>query len=390
MKIAINLFEVRKIGGIWTFQKNLVEGLRKLGHQVDEYYILSNKKYLENKKKIERGEFQEDVSLNRLGFMTDEMQKQYKQVMQNYDAIIFTHPCPHLNKSFSSKNWTSCYDLDKPIITIFHDTCAEPYYHWIKEVSNKITVAVAVQPKAFISIDYAKIKNYTMIYHPFNLEDMYTDFTSREKWIISPHQFKSWKRLDIIINAFIGLQNWQLHMFSYGSLQAYWKYEDFWKKAVENGLVYHGVTPSAEIIETFKKSQVIVDLSYGEFGRHYAKQYPKMTNINYALLEGIKYGVLPFVSKHAIQHPFTSENFIVIPESDNLHMIKTLRDTLQNINYEDYIDMLKTNQQILKENYDNVKIAKKYENLLLGKYDVVDYNKLLGKKQAKTLLMLYQ
>ena len=306
LKIAVNLFEISKIGGIWTFQRNLVDGLKKLGCHVEEFFLTLSKKpvrELNRKEGIDEG----ITKLKPLGFRTEKALKDYYEQMEQFDAVIFTHPCPHINKAYSDISWKKCYELDIPKIAVFHEGLAETHYPWIRQA--KIDFAVAVQKKATLSLDFLspEVKK-AVIYHPLNLDDMLYDYSIKREELIAPHQFKSWKRMHVVIKAIPSLK-YVVHVTGKGTEYHYMRrvsypFEDFgkkpskatiqlrqilsgkwkgktkpviyekyleygtiWKDAEGSGkLAYHGILPKRELINLFRISMAVIDVSYGELG----------------------------------------------------------------------------------------------------------------------------
>jgi len=413
LNIVFNTFFIERIGGIETYKNELALGLSELGHKVTMFDISLSKNPKDPKK---------------LSFRTEEQFKKYLDLMKESDVVIFTHPCPHLNTSFSDTSWYRCYnELKQTKVAIFHETLAQRYYPWIKNV--KIDKYIAVQSKAVISIKYTNAKDYLISNHPLDLIDI--DLWKKDVknlQFIAPHQWKIWKRMHLLIKSIPLLNNvkvnsfynnrggefYRMRMASYydtdiynngkmthsqkilleyincknekdkkmmekihGIVESYLKYKDILKKAIDSkNLLIHDYVPRSDLINFFKNSLGIIDLSTYE---GYGKKLPSLTSINYSVLEGMKYACVPIVCNTSIQEPFTKDNFVVIPEGN---IPQDLAKVLNTFDYSKYETLIKVNQQILRQHYDRKIVAKNIMDYIEGKIE--------GKKiNTRTLLSIY-
>lgn len=357
MKIAINLFPIANIGGILTTQKNLKIGLEKLGHEVKEFYITTNKNILPAK----------DCKV--LGFEKSEWLNEYKQVMGEFDVVIFTHPCPTLNKNYNRKNWQECYKINSKIISIFHDPYWNTNYPWIKDVFNKITKIACIQQKSFNTLGYFLPVKKQIINHPLNLDDMgkYNDL--KENLVISPHQFKTWKHIDIFIRAIPFMKNFiKKEVYNDGIIKSFMsgkqrqdEYKDannnwIWEEALKYGMIDKGVVNDEEIKRAFIRQKCTISLSTGELGSKIGGNYRSM---DYSILECMKYGGIPICRFYSVLSPiFQDDNFVLLDEKD---LIGSTAEKINHViqNFDKFINVIDTNFEILKNNYDSTIVAKK-------------------------------
>lgn len=407
------------MGGVWTLHRHLADGLKQIGHDVDEYLIplhRSQKEFSWNRADVGT----EINQLKPLGFRSALMLQEYKQTMEKYDVVIFTNPCPHITKSYKDKSWQQCYDINAFKIAIFHEPLAEGHYPWIKDVP--IDHAVAVQPKAWLSTEILDRRiPRSMIRHPMELDDMLEVseevLEAKKKECICPHQFRSWKRMDDVIRA-IPLCERPIHVFGKGTEYYYMRrasypYRDegkkstkstlflreclesdksketirkiaekfgitasvwsqykrylpsLWKDAVESGnLQYHGFATREELIKCFKQCTGVIDISSIEHIREIKKDYDKFYAMNYSSLEGMKYSCVPFLSRYAYLEPFTNKNVVEIPEQS---LSINLAHEIGKFDFDNCLEMLIENQRLLRFYFDKKVVAQQYMDLVDGR-----------------------
>lgn len=359
MKIAINLFPISNIGGILTVHNELKKGLEILGHKVDDYYISTNIKSLSTNKYCN----------NILGFEKNEWLSEYKNVMDDYDLVIFSHPCPTLTKSYTSTKWKNCYKINQKIISIFHDPYIKSHYPWILDVFDDIDLFACIQEKSFYALKpymstIFDTRNYKIIGHPINLSDMGKYKKLKENLIISPHQFKSWKYIDKFIEAFINTNNVNIEVFNSG-IEFYKmsgkkrdeKYkinnEWIWETALKHGMKYKGFVDLDVLTMAFKRSKGVVDLSVGEKGLK--TKYP---NLNYAILECVKYGGIP-ITRDILPKKWEKDiNYIAVNDKKLVNSTSKLMEYVIK-NFDEYEYMIDNNIKLLKNYYDAKLVAKR-------------------------------
>lgn len=422
VKVAVCLFAVSKMGGIWTFHKEIVAGFRDAGYQVQDFLITNKERVGKRHIRRERTMQIEDegiLKMRELGFRSKLLLEQYKNVMSVYDVVLFTHACPHETKGFDDDAWMQCYNIPQVKIAAFHDAMADSHYNWVRKA--KIDYAVAVQPRCLLSTRILKKEIPVMLSrHPMDLSDMYNDFNNRDDSIIAPHQFRTWKRMEEIIRA-VPKINRKVHIFGLGTeffymqrcsypylrlsaeredskatkilqeylksgeeeedegghipmiIKKYHQYGDIWKQAMDHGMVHHQVAPRNELVAQFKKSVGVIDISTGEFGKRLSRIHPHFSLQNYSMLEGIKYGCMPIVARFHIQYPFDRESFLVAEEDD----IVGNTAKCANFEFDDKIrGRILRNQILLKKYFNRRDIAQSYIDFVNGKIEPLKYHKI--------------
>ena len=360
MKIALNLFDISKIGGIKTYVDHLKYGLEELGHTAEECYISCNKKSITPKYGYDKV----------LGFMTDDMLKEYHKAMEEYDLIIFIHPNPHNNKSFNSLRWKDCYEENVPIIVALHDSFLDKYNTEILKMMDKIKGFAPVQPKA----TYA-IKKYTNQYietkHPLILKGSELYDSKKEDLVIQANQFRSWKCNDIFIRAIPFIDpKIQKEVYSSGIEQCKMagvkrnpKYGNIWEDGIKAGMQYEGDVSDINIQGAFKRSKCIINMATLERRKIFENLISG--SIDYTQLEAMKYGSIPIGRQHNIDSGMlTSENIITLKGNDISPVL--LADKVNEViyNWEGYKNMRTNNLKYLKENYDSKIVASRVLSLL--------------------------
>lgn len=388
MKIALNLFDISKIGGILTVHNELKDGLRKLGHIVEDYWISLNTTRLPEVPEGFTGV---------LGFQRPEWIEAYNKKMSDCDIIIFSHPCP-TEASCDNRKWQELYKTGKRNIVMWHDPIWKDHYPWIKEVFPQIDKICCIQEKAYYSLiqdvvpkpkskslfDFddepmgvessgAVHNNIQIVNHPLSLDDMGLYTERKENLVLSPqYTFKSWKHVDDLIRAvpmiskdikieISGLGTEYYYMA--GSLEKRKdKYRNsdgtyIWDNALKHPGFKHLVDKTRQVrrevlIESFKRAKCVVDLSVGERGSKTG--FPSM---NYTVLEAIKYGCVPIVRKQSvIPRIWEESDFMIVDEPNLIGSVAKAVDTFCVYSIQE--NMILKAQKKLKDHYDNKIVAR--------------------------------
>jgi len=369
MKIGMCLFEITKIGGISTVEENLEYGLKENGHNVSHFYLSPNKKKL--------GESPIPFIKNVLGYMTDDMVNNTINVLSDFDVLIFDPPCPTITRSFSSTNWQKIYKseklTDKKII-ISHDPYLRKYYPWILDVKDRIFGVGAIQNKGYTAFS-KYFSNIVITNHFIDTSDIGLYPNLKEDLVISPHQFKTWKHIDLFIRSVPHIK-YNIEVYNGGIEHCYMsgekrkekyrnkKGEWIWDNAIDHGMEYLGFVD--DILTPFKRSKCIVDLSVGEHGSILSKQ-GSYKSLNYVPIEAMKYASIPIVRDYSLLDDIiTEDNVLLVDEKDIVKSTASLVNEAIN-NYDSYSDMIDRNFDVVKKNFDRKSNAKKLLSLLDGK-----------------------
>lgn len=361
MRIGLITFDISKIGGIETYRRNITYGLEKLGHEPINVFVTNTK----TKPNIEGY----DVVL---GYITDDLLKEYKKYMEDMDALIFIHPNPHNTKSFSSDKWKECY-IEKPTLVCLHDVFLLDYNRPILGMLDKINCFISVQPKSSYLI-----KQFTNQVietgHPIDLTDagLYDEY--KEDLVILPNQFRSWKHNDIFVRSVPYIDS-NIKKEVYSSGIEYHKmsgkkrnpaYGNIWDVAIDKGMIYKGHVNNEEKELAFKRSKCVVNMATFE---NYNKYKDKIFGaIDYTQFESMKYGSIPIGRRINIDSGLvTEDNILVVNESDiERSLASNINDVVNN--WDSYKDMRMRNLELLKK-YDATKVVNKMLNGF--KYDKI-------------------
>lgn len=398
MRIAVNLFMISRIGGIETGHNTIADAFRRLGHEVDTFFISENKKVLTPMYGCKYA----------AGYMTEEHRRQYEQMMSKYDLVVFSHPCPIKNSSYSTDLWKHCYNsLKCPVIVMWWENQWRRRYAWIRDVMPKISLNVATQEKAFSVMQ--EFPNVHLVRHPTDLSGLGEYTEQKQDMVISPHQFKTWKHLDLFIRAIpkmscakeiYGDGTELAHMrarYRDNAYQYFWggvddantrnnaavlglklgtfigrrermlkySYPDgswIWETALASNTKFFGYTDNRTVCEAMKRAKCCVDLSIGEGGSN--NDLKTFVNINYAVIEAMTYGAVPIVRKYAVIKDLTDNDNVLVVDDNNI--IDSTAEKVNEVveNFSSYRSMIRRNHEMLRKNFDHVKIAKKYLDLL--------------------------
>jgi len=396
MKIALIEWEISKTGGITTVRRELKDGLIKLGHITDDYYIPDT---LTTDLKRKDGYFKDFTKV--LNYKTPEQISEYKKIMENYDIVIFVVPCPTQDrkeiKAMDPKEarlWQECYNIKSRIIVIFHDPFWKDGYNWVQEVFPKIDKICCIQEKAYYSlVPEVKVSvskkrslfdddnetpqeikpihpNIIICNHPLNLDGMGMYKEIKENLVISPSQFKTWKNIDQFIRAIPqmdssikkevfngGLEYHYMNPIDKAKVKSKYTNPDgtwIWENGLKTGMNYRGFVPKEDLNLALKRAKCMVDLSVGESGTKTG--YP---SVNYVILEAIKYGAVPIVRMQSvIPRIWSPLDFFIVEEPNLIESVSSAVNDVCN-NYERYEQMVKGAQEKLKMYYDNKVVAQK-------------------------------
>lgn len=371
-KIAMLLFPNSKMGGILTVHSNLKLGFEKLGYEVVDYYLTDNKNKI-SAPKDQTGKSQYCQG-RALGIREQHIRSSVSEISK-YPIVVYDAPAPSLNKAFNDPSWQKLYSsLNKKgckQISLWHDPFWKDYYPWVDEIHSCIDVVGAIQSKAYDNLPESLMDKAFICNHPLSLVGMGEYGTCKEDLVISPHQFKSWKKIHLFIQGVpeICRRNVKVEVFN-GGIE-YWfmagslakrkpKYKVngkwIWDEAIKSGMNYRGTVSSTEIEAAFKRQKCVVDLSVGELGGRKGKDY---RSLNYSVLECMKYGGVPVTRFYSTLPPFTNENFLIVDEEQIVQSTSTLcLDAVKNYNTLKLKAMRSCNRDILLEHYEASKVAK--------------------------------
>ena len=371
MKIALALFPNSKMGGILTVHKNLILGLKKLGHAVTDYYMSQNLRSIApcndqtGKEKYCGG--------RGLGIRSQFLKATISE-LSKFDVVIYSHPVPSQNRSFQDREWMNIFHtLHKTgvkQIVVWHDPFWKNYYPWVVEVCEDIDLVACIQKKAYDHLPEQLVDKAFICNHPLDLRGISEHSTVKENLIISPHQFKSWKRIDLLVRAAPIISATKCRLEHYNGRTEYYfmsgslakrkeKYKNkqgqwIWDEAVKAGMTYHGVVSHTEIVNAFRRQKCVVDLSVGELGTKKGLEYK---SVNYSILECMKHGGIPVVRHYSVMPPFNEDSFLIVDEEGLVE--STAEQSIRAVQHWDTFQKLRArNRTILRTHYSADKVSR--------------------------------
>ena len=300
-KVLLINWPLLDVGGITTWNHQIIKGFQKIGWQADNYYATPTGTYKTSETefipiggKFKRGE---KIPSKTLGFFGDENIEKYKILVENYDYVIFVHPSPHPTKSNKADSriisWQRLYkECNKPKVVVFHDKKWNKTNEWFKDVANYVDVVLAAQHNFIESTtEYSNLGNKPILtdwlYFPLDVEGINPFELEREQRLCMCPQWIKWKKhIELLKDAFgIVLP---IHFYNGGMEYHKIVWTEPWNKSilidwVEDTYVnkeakheYHGFKTYEDIKKVYKKSLGSIDLTtrtYQNYTHHECSLY---------------------------------------------------------------------------------------------------------------------
>lgn len=317
MRICIALHQVMDLGGIINHTEQLIGGLQDLGHTVH----LKELVYADNAHSQRReGPFRVGPSgiphhqgkgwnferRQRLPYKTTAGLQAARQILNEYDLVIWTVPVPSKNaQNKGNFKWPALYDLDKPKqIAFIHDGNAVQGYPHLMYIEERLD-GIACVHHAALGCSGHLTRPRALVLNP-QLNPIREKHTFEEKLpgFFNMQTFKAWKHVHELIEAIaympkkdvielrevVGKGIEYQYMTSEDKCKPQYFHENgakFWDAALENGMTHHDYMDVGEVNEWLMKSRVLVDPSwskkYSKYGGHY----------NRVVVDGLIRGAIP-------------------------------------------------------------------------------------------------
>lgn len=373
MRIAINVFPMSNIGGIFTWIHQLRKGFKKLGHKVNLYQLYNSKINDKCSMSID----QKYIKGTRLGYLGDD----YHDIMKKKDVIIFANPCPPQNKANKEnigENWVKAYSNcpDKAVVySVSHDYFWEKNYDWWDLAFPFITHIVSVKTKTYSLMSFwlrnSKWVNKSLRYIPWPLD--LRPMRKRHQWKkranngLSMSEWKPWKRVPHILQLCphldfpVAFHGKGIEYFQYKRGDYWGDFRDsWWKRAMKREGTYHGgfINNVKECYEKYKWAKVCFDLSYS----------PNMPGVyNYTATECMMFGCVPIMYEQVLESKLITEDNALLLKykvgEKNRIPKKSLKFKAKKINKfinGNKIDKIRENNYEFVKQFDCVKVAKQY------------------------------
>ncbi len=386
MKILVTLFEIQDYGGIAQSHELMMKGLMELGHECDFVILRGNDQdpYV-RKPTGPAGSYPSVMGgeVNTLhgwygqrvmSFGTMRRIREWWKFANEYTLIIHQIPVP---KPDRLGHWPKIYDVDTPQIAWVHDANFRDLYPHLVLVAHKLagvttsnqagyeSLAWLPTPRAFMGVPHKMEKWGSMI-----------PWKQRRKQAVCAHVWKAWKRMHIAVQAIPHMKKGQIIMGGDGIEGRYMRskdkckprYKGIWKKAMRAGMDYRGLMTHEQIFGLYKKSRVMIDLSY-------SKRFAVLgSHFNRSLLEAYNCGLVPICTDINMEDAFDAQT--VLWKHGKTHIAVPTNVTPQELAREVEIvlamkedranEIVRNGRRILKKHFDYINFAEDLIELALG------------------------
>jgi hypothetical protein len=176
-KIALVYFPMNDPGGVITYNKHLMTGFKRLGIEYMYFYATPGNSYGCDPEQDIKKERYTMLAGWHLSYNNKHI-KQSLQILNSFDAVIFTKSSPHPTKANLASpdiaNWQLLYrEVKVPKVVIFHDALWEKTNKWSELVANCVDICIGAQKKFMKSVEAypgGKIKYWD--YFPMDLNSI--------------------------------------------------------------------------------------------------------------------------------------------------------------------------------------------------------------------------
>ncbi|MFA5777627.1 MAG: glycosyltransferase [Parcubacteria group bacterium] len=316
MKIAIVVFNLSQIGGIATRACSTNNLLKGLGHTCHTFKIFDAKKNFKIKepKIIGKGK-NFKIECGELSIHVDKI-KETMRILDGYDYIIFTHPCPH-----GSENnlWRLLYRTKPKKIVTVSDIYWNDYYREFDDMIPYVDKFIANNGtiRKFL-LEKKKIKAEELL-QPFYFKDRGLNEDEKENLIVWTNQWRGWKGIKHALEA-TRLQEYNYEFYGVG--REYYNFSkrkdvkefirnDFVSNKKGNGCVdIMGFVGYDDIPKILKRAKMSFDLT-GLSEKYYG-------HFNRTTLEGMYFGCVAIVWDTMIKNSKIPKECVIVAERGNI------------------------------------------------------------------------
>lgn len=347
MKILVALHQVMDLGGIINHTEQLIGGLKDLGHTVHlKELVWAANAHSQNRE----GDFLVGPSgiphhqgkgwnfkrENRLPYKGAANLNSAKQIMSNYDLIIWTVPVPSKNKqNLGNNDWPELYDLPSKIkqIAFIHDGNAKGGIPHILHIADRLSGLACVHGCALNGADYVPVPRAMILNPQLRPVQGVPDWNDRAKGFVNMQTFKAWKHVHELVQAIAYMPKKEegeyreiagkgiefqymtsedkckenyFHVGNPGFWFNGWK---FWDAAEANGMTHHDYWNVDEVQQWLQTSRVLVDPSWS---RKYAANGGHWNRV---VVDAMIYGAVPIATQMGMGSELfkAGEHYIAIP-----------------------------------------------------------------------------
>lgn len=292
------------LGGIINHTEQLIGGLKDLGHTVDLKELINSQNSNDNRKdalfeklesgiQVHQGKGWNFSGRDRLAYGTWRGVQNAKQILSEYDLVIWTVPVPSRNRqNIGNMFWPDLYDLPLSTkqIAFIHDGNAKQGYPWLLHIQDKLVGVACVHHCALASSDHLTVPRKLILNPQLMPIRSILDWDQKEHGFVNMQTFKAWKHVHELVDAIRFMKPKEAgelrevagkgieyqYMTSVDKCKPQYLTEDgqrIWDLALANGMTHHDYWNTTRVDEMLNLARVHVDPSwsrkYSQFGGHY-------------------------------------------------------------------------------------------------------------------------
>jgi len=369
-KVLIPVFKIQDYGGVINWAEHLCHGFKAIGWEpkivrLEEQHTCHNSKSSRDMCVGYSGLAYHQKSgwhfpiSNRVPLLSTNWKK-YTSV---FNLIVWAVPTPSVTHPIT--DWQHLYTTaSAPQIMVIHDGNLNKRYPQAYEVMGKCAV-VGVHNCAKNSIDQRY--NPVLIPNPQVISRLRkVNYKDRTCSILCLQTFKHWKHVDDLVRAAPLIYGEVI--IAGGGIEYYYmagvirrkRYGTIWDAAIESGMKYLGWLDEVKRDKVLSQCRLLLDPSwstaYAKYGSHF----------NRVFVDAIIMGCLPAATDSLMEgnNYFSNNDYVTIPYKSTASEYANVLNEAMEVSEVEYTRKLLSLQEVVVENFDSVKVAISYVNLV--------------------------
>lgn len=304
MKILVALHQVMDLGGIINHTEQLIAGLKERGHTVHLKQFVWSMNARSMKKEgdwivgasgipYDQGKGWNFDQYDRVAYQGGANLNMAKQILMEYDLIIWTIPVPSKNRdNLGNHEWPELYDLPSRIkqIAFVHDGNIRKGAPHIQMIQDKLVGLACVHACAMNGADFITTPRALILNPQENPVRDVAGWEDKRPGFVNMQTFKAWKHAHELVGAIrymppkeadelreiAGRGIEYQYLTSVDKCKDEYFHDDgerFWDAAIENGMEHHDYWNDQEVDGWLEEARVLVDPSwsknYSKIGGHW-------------------------------------------------------------------------------------------------------------------------
>ncbi len=341
MKILVALHQCMDLGGIINHTEQLIGGLQDLGHDVDLKEMVWAFNAPAQRKTADwsigpsgiahhQGKGWNFDRTERIPYRGGAALSGAKQILERYDLIIWTVPCPSKNRNnLGNNDWPELYDLPERIkqIAFIHDGNAVKGNSHLIAVQDRLSGLACVHPCALNGAQIFDVPRALVVNPQFEPIRSIEEWHIKSPGFVNMQTFKAWKHVHELVEAIAymppkeadelreiaGLGIEYRYMTSEDKCKDAYFHEDgrrFWDAALENGMTHHDYWDTDEVNSWLEEARILVDPSW-------SKNYSKIGgHFNRVVVDAMIRGAVPVARRAGMGDEvfIAGEHYVEIPQ----------------------------------------------------------------------------